>query len=236
MKKIMRVLCFTCILFFAFTLNVNATISDISSCALSEERKIKLIRFADLELVSDDSKQFQFTCFDVDGGGNYALGFASSGDRGFAYVYSNDGNFLYGFSFNTNGAYGIELCEDGLGIFYGRENVILTYDRNGVCVDAQKLVATTSDHHTRIGNFLRRTSETVDGRQYSMQRDVNIGESYSRFVVTDADGTETILYQNPSGNGGEIIVIVSGALFLLLIAILVFQKCKEDDEVEQQTR
>lgn len=229
MKRVLAFICLICVMFCSSVFRVNATVSNVKSYPLPEERKTKLVNFADLEVVLNDEYKYLLTRFDVDEEGNYALGFESSGERGFVYVYNQNNDFLYGLSFNTNGAYGIELCEEGLNIFFNREAVILTYDRNGVCIDAQKLLTKTSDYYTLIDNYLRKTSETVDGRQYSMQRDVNIGSSYSRFVVTDANGVETILYQDSSGPISEIAIFAFGVLFLIGVAILCFKKYEYED-------
>lgn len=202
----------------------------MSSISLTEEIKTKLVRFTDFEIVSDDSYQYKLMCFDVDAEGNYALGFGSSRNRAYVYVYNNACEFICGCSFNTNGSHGIELCNEGIKIFHGREDVVLTYTWDGMCIDAQNLILNTSNQYTLRSNFLRKTRETIDGRTYSMQRDVNIGESYSRFVVTDADGTETILYGDSSSHVGEIILIVFGILFLIVGAILTFKKYEYECE------
>lgn len=50
-----------------------------------------------------------------------------------------------------------------------------------------------------------------------------------RFVVTDANGAETVLYQDSSGPVSEIAIFAFGVLFLIGVAILCFKKYEYED-------
>lgn len=195
------------------SINVHATISTLNTYPPAEEEQLSVIESTNLTKVTDDSYKAGLQRFDVDEEGNYVLGF-SSGSNNWAYVYDKDGSFLYGFRYTTTGTHGIELCEDGLIIFHLRGSIAMTYDNMGVCIDVQKVIANTKESNMQIHNFLHKVSEEVAKKTYQMERDVNIGSSYSRFVVIDEYGEETILYSDTTNHSIEIIGIVLGLAFL----------------------
>ena len=200
----------------AFMLTLDVKSVEMESNSISAEEKASIIENIHLQIIQDDSPKTGIQCFDVSLDGLIALGCSYGGNK-FIYVYDASGTFQYGFSFYCDGAYGIEFQGKNLGIYFLRGNVLVTYDSRGVCIGVQKM-AETKEHYEIINDFLNRTEKNVGGKHYSMERDIELGDSYSRFVVTNEIGMKTILYDATTNHTlGQIISIVFLVGFLFVV-------------------
>lgn len=163
----------------------------------SDTQKVAFTEKLGLELLEKDAYAGSILCFDVRQDGVYALGFGS-GSESRIHVYDRTGAYLYGYKFSCEGTYGIQFCEtasDSLAIYFSRGMVYAVYDSAGTYLDIQK-VSATDDNLSIAHKILTRSEKTLSGKNYKLERDMNIGMTYSRFVLTDEAGDRLVLYDN----------------------------------------
>lgn len=197
-------------------LPANAKMLGFYTAPISEDDVTAYIEKMQIHNVEDDNYKGNIQSFDVNENGIYALALSSgSGCR--VHVYNPDHEFLYGFTFNVDGAYGIAFHEDSLAVFFIRGNVVLAFDQEGNCIKARK-VLNSRQNNAYAREFLDRTEKTVNGKYYALERDIEIGNTYSRFVVIKNEN-KTILYDNSSNHtSGGILSIVLGLSFFAFVA------------------
>ena len=179
---------------------------------ISEEEKAAVLEQLNLQLLPDDSRKTSLRCFDVGLDGAVAIGTAS-GSGCILYVYDSSGAFRYGYSFHADGAYGLEFRGDMLALFLLRGNVFVLFDSEGNCVDFQK-ITNVEQNHVKAKELLNRSTKIIGEKTYSLQRDMDIGDSYSRLVLKEKSGECTVLYDVTSQNKtGQIIMVAFIACF-----------------------
>jgi hypothetical protein len=213
-----RLACGTGLLLYMFLffniwiITAEAASIGMETCDISAEEKTAILDTIDLQVIQVTDAEQGIHCFDVSQNHTVALGFDSR-----IYVYDANGEFRYGFRFQRDGAYGIAFHGEQLTIFFLRGNVLVTFDSTGNCVDIQKAVS-TEKNHVAIKELLNRTEKEVAGKQYSLERNFEIGDSYARLIMKDEVGTETILYDASSNHSiGQIALIVFVVGFFLTV-------------------
>ena len=193
MRKISLALLVCTLLFYGSCTNIaRATSLGIASYSLSDEEKEAIINKANMQVIQTDNTKMGIQCFDVKQDGTVAIGIGTGSDC-MIYVYDPSGVFQYGYHFRSDGDYGIVFQDDMIGIFFIRGNTISFYNSSGICVDVQK-VSNPSQDHAHLKKILTRTEKVVAQKRYVLERDFDIGDSYSRFVVFDEYGERTVLY------------------------------------------
>lgn len=221
---------FVCVLVCGLVLGVQATDPEITTYTPSEKERALIVENTALELVADDSYPYALRGFGADDAGNYALAFAGN----YVYVYNSSGEFLYGVHFKAMGVCGIDLCEKGLQIYNVRSEMLLTYDSTGNCVDVQKVAPKAAQSY--LQSYLEKESKETACGTYRLERPLDIGSYYTKLVVTDPNGSETVLYDDPTGHYGEIVVFALTACILVFGAIATFKQIirREDKKAEKQ--
>lgn len=226
-KSIMAL--FAVIVFVISVPVANAMTLGFATYSLSGEEKAESIKKINLELIHDDSNRAGIQCFDVSQNGSVALAF-QSGSRCLIYVYNAAGAFQYGFMFFSDGDFGIEFYQEYLAIYFIRGNSIAIYDSEGNCIDIQKEL-NPNQNLGRTKEILNRTLKEVDGKQYILERDVPLGDSYSRCVVVDTKGTRTVLYDNSTTHStAQIVRLVAFVSFFVFVAWGAYKKLKQAEE------
>ena len=167
---------------------VEATSDEVDTYALSEDERYSFLNRIQWVQVDDGSYKNSIYSFDVNKDGTIAL--AIAGDA--VYVYDASGEILYGYRFKYDGDFGVEFHGEILTIYFLRGNSILLIDANGQCIAVQK-ANDVNQHITKMKEVLNRTIVDTEGKRYFLERDINIGNSYSRFVVEE-QGTKIVLY------------------------------------------
>lgn len=221
MRKVSK----TIILCFLFAIGACMSTIDVKSVgmethSISTEEKASIIENIHLQIIQEDSRNTSIQCFDVSQDGMIALGSSSGGNK-LIYVYDASGTFQYGFCFYCDGAYGIEFQGGNLGIYFLRGNVLVTYDSSGACVDVQKM-ADTTENYAIAKDLLNRTEKYIAGRHYAMERNMEFGNAYSRFVVTDELGIKTVLFDSTKSHSASQILFM---LFLVGFLFAVIRGC-----------
>ena len=235
MRKFIVSLCIMCVV-----VSMCATVSaentktlDFSVQSLSEEEKTGFIQKTKLKMIYDDSDKKGIKTFDISENGTIALALGSNADNNInIYVYDPKGNFQYGYNFYSDGAYGIGFVEENIAIYFLRGDTIAIFDPNGNCIDVQKII--NPDECMMLSkNIINRVSKQETDKSYLLERDVNIGDTYSRFVILEEDGTRNVLYdisqQHSIGNILWIVGIV-GFFGIVIVGIVKKQRSTEENE------
>lgn len=216
-----------CTLFFCglYTNNVKATSLEVGNYPLSEEDRNSLLDKTNVQSVRTVQNKPAIQCFDVKSDGTVAIG-TGSGSNCMVCVYDPSGVFQYGLRFCSDGDYGVLFQDDAIGIFFLRGNTIMLFDSSGVCVDIQK-VCNPNRGHKEIKEILNRTSKEVAGKQYVLERDFNLGDSYSRLVILNGAGERTVLYDvTIEQNVGQILRVAAVICFFVAVAWGCMKKLK----------
>lgn len=229
MSKLLVVLCVA----FAFLISsptANATTLGFRTQSLSPAEKTDAIEDINLELVFDSSNKAGIQCFDVSSNGSVALAFQED-SKGWIYVYNADGTFQYGFTFAANGDYGVEFYQDFLALYFLRGNRIAIYDSSGTCIDILDEIP-PNQNIGRTKEILNRSQKESSGKQYILERDVALGDSYSRCVVIDQQGVQTVIYDiSTKHRAGQIVRLISILCFFAFGSWAAIRKyIKKEDE------
>ena len=202
---------------------VHAEILGFDTYDLSAEEKADIIQTTNLKVIQDDSHKEGIRCFDVNRDGSYALAMGT-GSNCRVYVYDPNGAFLYGYRFYCDGDYAIGFHEDALAIYSLRGNTIALYDAAGTCTGVQR-AADTSVNDVRISGILNRTSMDMGDRRYMLERDMDMGDSYSRLVSVSQSGEKAVLYDISSEHSlRQSIFIIAVVGFFLFVIIGICRK------------
>lgn len=226
MRRINLILLFFMIFTFGLcTVKVTAAASSFTAYSLTSEEKIKHVESINLEIIDDSNPMHSITCFDVSQKGNVALG-SGSGNNCRIYVYDQNGVFQFGYKFYSDGDYGIEFQEECVGIYFIRGNIIAIYDVAGACIDIQK-VSNSKQNIIYAKELLNRNYKKVSGTEYALERDIDIGDSYSRFVITDECGKKTVLVDTSGEHMLAQYVLVASIIgFFILVMWGLYKKQK----------
>lgn len=215
MRRIISCLFLYAIIIWHFCLiPAHAISAGIIMEPLSEDEKASFIEALHLELITNDDRKPGIQCFDVNRDGTVAIA-TGSGNQCTIYVYDSQGTFQYGYRFRCDGDYGVTFYEDMLSVFFLRGDTFAFFNSTGQCVDVQK-VMNRQQNHDYIKGILNRTFKETSGKMYSLERDIELGETYSRLVVTDADGDSVLLYD--VGHRHGIAQIIELILIILFVA------------------
>lgn len=206
MRKV-RLLLLVCILFVCGVglITVNATTIGLQTYSLPEEEKTEFIEGLDIERLDNDDQKSAILSFDVRDDGTVAIAIGG----GIIYVYDQSGEFQYGFRIDSNGDFGIEFQNEMLAIVFIRGEFVALFDSTAECVDVQR-ASNLNQHLPRILEILDRTVKEVAGKSYVLERDIEVGAGYSRFVKIDEHGERTVLYDVTTNHKiSQVLLIVS---------------------------
>lgn len=217
MRKLSGIL-LICMVFLiqAGILTAEAMAFDMKKTVISSKEEIAMAECIQLQIIENDDLKNSIQCFDVSENGNVAIGMEWAAQK-IIYVYDATGTFLYGLAFNCDGAYGIEFVGENINILFLRGNLLATYDSNGICHGIQKL-AETEQNYGVMKKILTRTDKTVQGKHYSLERNWNTGDSYSKLIISDEQGEKTVFYDaSPQRSFGQSILVIFIISFLGLL-------------------
>ena len=219
MRKV-YLLCLMIVFFILgeFVLAANATSVNFETSICSDDEKEAFIEHINLQPVCEDNNEMSIQCFDVHLNGNYALAFGK-GSNCNVYVYDPNGVYLYGFRFDSLGAYGIQFRGDMLEIYFVRGDSIAVIDETASCIDVQK-VLTTRQNLLNERKLLDCCSKELNGKTYVLERDLDIGDSYSRFVVINKNGERTVLVDVSTDHTIQQILLIASLVVIFVITII----------------
>ena len=211
------------------TVVAHAVNTRFSTEQLSEKDKNTLLSNIDISLIEEEPQKQSIVCFDVNGDEKIALGYSDSESKTIC-VYSQN-EFLYGYEFGCTGDFAVEWDEENINIYFVRSDIIVTVNQNCDILDIAEVQNTTENN--RYHNFLLHSTERLVGdRKYSLRNDMGIlnfvASSYSQLTVTDANGTETMLFDvNSSQLANTVTVCILVIVFVSLAVVVVVKGYKK---------
>lgn len=222
MKKAIVILIVICV-FLSLPVCVSAEATGVLGFpveSFTEEEKNEYIAAIKLKLLDSDGYKSGISSFDVSESGKVVL--AIPDQR--IYVYDSTGDFLYGYYFSLDGDYGVGFVDENVAIYAVRGDAIAIYDPNGNCVDVYS-VLNPNKHSKQLTQVFSRTSKEVNGKTYTLERDVEAA-TYARVVIWNEDGTKDIIYDISAQHSIGTILLWAGIIgfFVLVIVMLVKQQ------------
>ena len=196
---------------------------------VSDDSKSVLINSLDIDIITEDPlTNGDFSCFDVNSSGEYALGFEN-----LILVYNADKTFKYGLSFHTTGSYGIELNDSYLIIYLRRSDAAVSVDSKGNVIEVAD-IKVTDENEKYWDNFVDAIERTEGEYTYTARNKIfnpPIGRMgyYSMLIRTGSDGAEDILFDTSSRFNTSTIILVIGSVLVTLgvtvgLVIIIRQK------------
>ena len=225
MRRSILILFTFCIL-LSFVIPALATDERIISAparAFSEEEKTEVEKHLGLKVIDDDNLKTGICAFAVSETGEVAV----VTKHGRLYVYDTDGIFQYGFLFDLQSACGIAFSGENVAIYFVRGDYIAIYDSSGNCVSMKEIKYPDYD---LIHQFLHRTQIRHAGKNYSLERDLVISDTYARLVITDEDGNRNVIYDSSWQHSIETVLLIMGIIGLF--AFVIWGIWKQDQELE----
>lgn len=220
------VLAFNCCVSIA-----NATGLDMETEELSTEDRQLFLENLDFKPLSEDLGRSGITCFDVSENGTLAIGM-DSGTRGKVYVFDSAGAYLWGYSFTPGQAYGVLFQGNNLVIYLCRFDMIVWFTPDGTLGDIQR-VTNASQLHRELSAALDQTTKEINGTQYMLERDIPIGNAYSRFVIADGSGNRTMFYDETANHiTNQISITVFSLGFLAFCGWGAFKQWQRKEQEE----
>ncbi|MBE6755495.1 MAG: hypothetical protein E7555_03430 [Ruminococcaceae bacterium] len=221
---------------FIGTIAVHAVNTRFSAEQLSEKDKNTFLSNVDISLIEEEPQMQSIVCFDVNGDEKIALGYSDSENKTIC-VYSQN-EFLYGYEFGCTGDFAVEWDEENINIYFVRSDIIVIVNQKGDILDIAKVQNTTENN--RYHNFLLHSTERLVGdRKYSLRNDMGIlnfvASSYSQLTVTDANGTETMLFDVNSSQLAKTVAVSVLITVFVCIAIVVIVKGYKKALIDRKT-
>lgn len=174
-----------------------ATSTQITTETLSEEKKEYVIEAININLFTQEPSKQAIWCFDVNENGLIAIGGKKANDDKIVCIYTSDGVFQYGYTFEDSGTFGVELSENILTIYFVRGDTAVSVNPEGEVEDVV-VIPMTSKNNSRWKDSVFSSEKEALGKTYTLKNDMgffnNFTHNYSQLVITDNNGTETILY------------------------------------------
>lgn len=231
-----RFCAFLLCLMFVFVLSavpVCATSIGLSPSDLTDQEKESIAKSIALQPLQGTRSLGAIACFDANKEGKYALGFQSATSAAIC-VYDSNNTYLYGFQFSCDGKYGIEFYKEYIAIYFTRGEIIALYDPDGACVNVYTSNV-VPEERTYWEQVLHRNKKSFGEKVYTLERDLGIGDQYSRLVVTNTLGEATVLYDATGDHiVRQVLLIVLIVGFLSLCIWGIYQKMKEEDKEQKE--
>lgn len=212
---------------FMGAMEVNAMDTGFETKPLSAEEKNAFIANSNIQLLDKEPTPRPIECFDVNDNHLIAIGQNTTNLKTIC-VYSNEGAFQYGYTFNCRGSFGLEWDGDNINIYFVRGDVIASVTPNGEVLEVCD-VPNTTENNTYINHAIHSAQRIVDDTVYSIRNDIGLlkffSSSYSKLVVTDAGGGETIIYDVSAKQLAKTIAILFGVA--LFVCIVIFSVAKQ---------
>lgn len=202
--------------------DVKAINTGFSTEELSAEDIETVLANVNISVFTEEPKKQAIKRFDINEDGLIALGFDSSNYKTVC-IYTSDGEFLYGYNFETRGTFGVEWNKNILIIHLVRSDVSIAVNQNGE-VEGIAKIQNTSENNDYWRNSIFLSSKKVNNNTYTIKNDMGlfnmVASSYSQLVVTDEDGTETILYDVNSEQYIKTAVCTCGVFLWFTLALI----------------
>ena len=211
---------------FSSVIKVNAINTGFQTQEISIDRKNSFLSSINISVISEEPPRKDIVCFDVNSNHLIAVGL----NQGFSKkqkicIYSNEGVFQYGYTFDYYNPYSIEWDEENLNIHFIRSDLLVSVTPSGEVLDILDVLVTV-ENSVYSNKVLDSSKRTVDGTEYSIKNDMGIlrifcsPASFSKAIVKDSNGNESIIYDVNSMLLKKAIIILSlQGVFILVFLV-----------------
>lgn len=223
--KIIVLFALLCCLLINTTGEIYAMNTGYSTEILSPDEENSFRSRFEISLLQDEPKKRPIVRFDVNETGQIAVGSENFSTK-YICVYAADGNFQYGYCFDWGGSFSIEWDGNNILIYLVRGDYIISVNPSGV-IETILRVPTTIENSIYY-NKTHPTKRLVGDTEYIIKNDIGflgwLASSYSRLVVKESDGTETIIYDVNTEQLVRAIMIFIFVLTILIIGVFCLRK------------
>ncbi len=220
--KFKRFLSLAFILLFLMSFSFFTSVTATASSNLTEDEINKVLSNVNIILLKKEPSKKNIDCFDVRNDGAVAILQNRSSNRRVICIYDNKSEFLYGYEFTTTGSAAIEWNDDLLSIYLIRSESIISVDSNGNVVDVSEYEL-TSEQNSHINYLISSSPRVINEITYTPKNDGIarfLGTSFSKLVVKDDNGTETVFYESDISSQNEIYYDICKYAVLTITAVL----------------
>ena len=190
-----------CIMFI-FSATVSALPLDIgfSTTKLSAEERNRFLGSINFESTNKESDWESISCFDVSDSGYIAIVGESKNGHNSISVYDKDGKFAYGYTLDCSGRFGVGWDGDNIAVYFVREDIAATFDRNANNITCDEIPDTTANSSYWSNEVLYKTRRVKNGVRYEMKNTGKVASAispvYAVFEMTEPDGTVHVIFDN----------------------------------------
>ena len=226
MKKIILVFVML-IAFLTLSLKCYAFNSGFSTTERTAEENKSFVDNIEFKLLTEEPQKKEISCFDVNPYGDFAVCNNSTTYKNIC-VYSKDGSFLYGYQLKAEGSIGLEWNKRYLNIYFVRGGVIIKVNSHGEILDVADVEDTIENNDYYCHN-IDSNKKLVGKKTYALKNDMGIlnsfASAYSKLTITDAHGTETVVYDIGSDYQLKLSSgLVGAGAFVAVVATVVVYK------------
>ena len=230
-----------CIMFI-FSATVSALPLDIgfSTTKLSAEERNRFLGSINFESTNKESDWESISCFDVSDSGYIAIVGESKNGHNSISVYDKDGKFAYGYTLDCSGRFGVGWDGDNIAVYFVREDIAATFDRNANNITCDEIPDTTANSSYWSNEVLYKTRRVKNGVRYEMKNTGKVASAispaYAVFEMTEPDGTVHVIFDNSKDYDIKLIktciaVVVS---FAVVASILTLKTIEDRKKIKQK--
>lgn len=196
---------------------------------LSDARKDHYMNYFTInKRIGQKSKKYGFNNYDVNEERMIALSSEDDTEK-IILIYSDNGERIAGYTFEYYGSYYVEWYDsDHLQIYLLRNNVILIMNLKGEIIDALSLEYSTGQSRY-MNETIRGRIKVIDNDKYVSKKSMwpfcLLQPNYSKLILQDEAGNETLIYDASISTTAGILLLV----FWVLCIIYPFTRYKKND-------
>ncbi len=220
--KFKRFLSFAFSLLSLISLFFLTSVPAMASSDLTEDEMTTISSNVNIALLKEEPSKKNIDCFAVRSDSTVAILQNRSSNRRVICIYDNKGEFLHGYEFTTTGGAAIEWNDDVLSIYLIRSNIVISVDSDGNIVNIVEYEF-TSEQNSHINHLVSSIQREANGTTYTLENEgiaKFLGSSYSKLVVKDGNGAETVFYESDISSQNEIYYDICKYAVLTVSAIL----------------
>ena len=232
-----------CIMFI-FSATVSALPLDIgfSTTKLSAEERNRFLGSINFESTNKEPDWESISCFDASDSGYIAIVGESKNGHNSISVYDKDGKFAYGYTLDCSGRFGGGWNGDNIAVYFVREDIAATFDRNANNITCDEIPDTTANSSYWSNEVLYKTRRVKNGVRYEMKNTGKVASaispSYAVFEMTEPDGTVHVIFDNSKDYDIKLIktcieVVVS---FAVVASILTLKTIEDRKKIKQKNK
>lgn len=226
-RRYLIAICFVSIL-IATAVRANALTTGLKANSVTDEEKSQFLSNCEILFLGEEPIRKPICCFDVNSNQQIAVGQEDAGRRKTVCVYSSEGIFQYGYTFNCSGTFGVEWDAENLNIYYVRGAMLVSLTPKGEVLDVLQ-VQDTKENNAYIRDTVFGTKKQIGSTEYSLGNNFGLFNlftiSYSRVIVRDAAGVESVIYDvSETQLLSTIVTIVVACLFVSVTVMAIAQR------------